>query len=109
MRNEFGFSFIEVLITSSLAILMLIIILPLFLFIEEERKILSDRLDIANYLFNEFTSLPDDTSNIEDYEEKINHQIVHIVFEQDDLHLKICAHWVNSQKREEDLCFYADL
>lgn len=110
LRNNSGFSFVEVLAASSLATLFIAILLPLFLLIEKERNILTDRLDIADYLFNESISISRNLNETSatSYQKTINDKVITVEIIQNDADFEICALWENIQGRKEDLCFHGN-
>lgn len=107
-----GFSFVEVLISTSLALMLLTLILPIYNSVEQERKILSIREDTAIELsqltLSYITGLkkihPDDLP-LELETASLTNTKITIKEHTEDL-FSLCGNWKNLKKREEKLCFY---
>ena len=104
LNNYNGFSFIEIMMASILALTILLTIVPIATQLQKERAVLNERLNhiellhdqLQQYILNPPITLPSEVS--------IND--AHLTFQMDDKLLKGCIKWENAKLKQEKECLY---
>lgn len=103
-----GFTLIEVLIASSILMMMITTFVPIFSLLKNEQTVLSDRRTIAFRLHDELQYyLWDKTATMPaSFMETIQFRSVAFEFTKNDDLVKGCAKWKNVKKIGEVTCLY---
>lgn len=111
MTNRNGFTFIEVLIASSIFFSFLTVTVPIVTLITKEQALLQDRQKIAVKLHEELQFfLWEDHSDlpVSDFV-TIHTKRVNLVFTKSNFLIKGCATWENARQKEESICLYGHI
>lgn len=112
LNTENGFSFIEVLISTGLALILLTLLLPIYNLVEQERKILLVREDTAielsqltlSYIAGVKQVRAEDLPLELEVDALTNTKVT--MKQHTDSLFSLCGNWTNLRNREETLCFY---
>lgn len=102
--NNKGFMMIEVIISSSIIFLFIIIFIPAISMIETERKVLTERRWISSTLHDELQHYLAG----EDVKSIVHHNYTHIslTFKPNQQYIQGCASWKNVKNKDETFCLY---
>lgn len=106
MKNNNGFTLIEVLVATSIILMLVATIVPVSTLVQVEKKILFDRRIILLALHDDLQETIWGDRKIENKQQNINHHIVEIYYSVDNKLIKGCASWENEKKKEETVCLY---
>lgn len=108
LLNSKGFTLIEVLIASSLLLLMVSTFVPIFSLLNNERSVLSDRRTISSQLHDELQHYLWDESAATParFIDTIQHKEVTFRFNTENDFVKGCANWKNVKQSDEVICLY---
>ena len=109
MRNNKGFTLMEVLLTTTLFLSMLFTISPISIQIYKERQILNEEHFIMHTLYNELrtTVLTNTFTDSKTTHHSFRNTNFSIYYQQEELLIKGCASWNNSRNITKEVCFYA--
>lgn len=102
-----GFTMIETIATTTILFLALIIIIPSFILIQQERNALYDELNIINYLENTLQQIDHYDQQVQNvFTETVNGISITLTFTLENDLWKGCAQWETNQKTEKTFCLY---
>lgn len=107
LKNNKGFIWIETLISLSIVILLATTIIPIYMTVQQEKRVLHDRTVISFYLYNELNRVLFEENN-DEWTETVNiaNRTVELTFEEEMEYVKGCVSWENVKRRMENLCLY---
>lgn len=107
LKNNKGFIWIETLISLSIVILLATTIIPIYMTVQQEKRVLHDRTVISFYLYNELNRVLFEENN-DEWTETVNiaNRTVELTFEEEMEYVKGCVSWQNVKSRTENLCLY---
>lgn len=107
LKNNKGFIWIETLISLSIVILLATTIIPIYMTVQQEKRVLHDRTVISFYLYNELNRVLFEENN-DEWTETVNiaNRTVELTFEEEMEYVKGCVSWQNVKRRMENLCLY---
>lgn len=109
MKSNKGFTLIEVLIASSIIVMMVTTLVPIASLLLHEREVLSDRRIITSRLHDElqpFIWKEHKAPPPSLYTKSIRSTRVKFHFSYEKEFIKGCVEWENVKKRKEKLCLY---
>ncbi|WP_158701708.1 prepilin-type N-terminal cleavage/methylation domain-containing protein [Lentibacillus sp. Marseille-P4043] len=108
MRNDNGFSLIEVLVAFSIVLIITTTIIPLTSLLNNEEAVLSERRKVTNHLHDELQLyLWKDNKKIPaSYSKTLESNTVTYQFSVEKELIKGCVKWQNVKKRKEKVCLY---
>lgn len=107
LRNDNGFTLIEVLVATSLLFLTLSFILPSFVILHSERQSLYREIEIVQQLEQKLHDASLESERIPfQISEEISGRFITYIFTIDDQLIKGCAHWETEKTDETSMCLY---
>lgn len=109
MKNNKGFTLIEVLIASSILFIIIMTVVPIKSLLTSERRLLSDRYDYTARLHEElqFYLWEEDKQLPISYEQKLKQKTILFQFTKVSSELiKGCVEWKNVRDKNEKTCLY---
>ncbi|MBY7143381.1 type II secretion system protein [Virgibacillus sp. NKC19-3] len=108
MLKNNGFTLVEVLVASSVLMMVITTVVPILSLISEHQALLSDRRmfsyhlhdALQPYLYQQDTALPTN------YNETIHNKTVAFEFQDENELVKGCAKWQNVKNSKEVICLY---
>ena len=103
-----GFTLIEVMIASSILMLVVTTFVPIFSLLNKERSILHDRRGVTSHLHDELQHvLWEGSKNIpSQFTADIQNKEITFYFSKESEFIKGCASWKNVKKTDETICLY---
>ncbi|UJL44840.1 type II secretion system protein [Virgibacillus sp. NKC19-16] len=107
MKNN-GFTLIEVLVASSVLMMVISTVVPIISLITEHQSLLSDRRTFNYYLHDELQPYlhQQETALPTNYSETIHNKTVTFEFQMVNELVKGCAEWQNVKNNNEVICLY---
>lgn len=107
LLNNRGFTLVEVIVASSMLVMIMMTILPISSLIEREKAVLSERRILSSKLHDELQPfLWNDQPLPARYSSKFNLIDVYFRFTFDGDYVKGCASWENARGKSETICLY---
>lgn len=109
LRNNKGFTLIEVLVASSILFLVMMTVVPINSLLTNERIISKDRYEYADQLQAELQPFIWERNKRlpATYERTINNQSVSFqITRETDVLIKGCVRWINAREKQEEVCLY---
>lgn len=102
-----GFTFVEVLISSSIILLLVAIFIPLTTLLKQEKTVLSHRRMASVQLHDELQKFIWTDSFVESsYSKTFQSKPLYFDFIAEEEFIKGCVTWENARNREETFCLY---
>ncbi|MFD2046053.1 prepilin-type N-terminal cleavage/methylation domain-containing protein [Ornithinibacillus salinisoli] len=108
MKKNDGFSFIEVLISLSIVLLIISTVVPINSLVDKERTTLKERRVISLRLHDELQLIlwDKDVQYPKAKEILIDNTSYQFLFSKENNYLKGCVEWKNAKKQADKLCLY---
>jgi len=108
MKNNNGFSFIEVLVASAIILMLAVLVFPISSQLKKDSTILNEKRRFALKLHDELqpfiqgraSSLPSTYSKTTEQKETF------FEFTEEHIYVKGCVSWNNAKKQKEQFCLY---
>ncbi|WP_373892810.1 type II secretion system protein [Virgibacillus natechei] len=108
MKKNNGFTMVEVVVASSVLMMVITTVVPIISLITEHQSLLSDRRtfsyhlhdELQVYLYQQDTVLPNS------YSGTIHNKTVTFEFQNENELVKGCAEWQNVKNNDEIICLY---
>lgn len=107
LKNN-GFTLVEVIVASSILMVVITTIMPIISLITEHQRLLSDRRTFSYQLHDELQPYvhQQDTSLPSNYSKTIHNKKVAFQFRKENELIKGCAEWKNVKNNNEIICLY---
>ena len=107
LLNSKGFTLVEVILASSMIMVIIMTIVPMGSLLEREKAVLSERRILSLKLHDELQPfLWNDQPLPARYSSKFNFIDVHFHFTFDGDYVKGCVSWKNARGKSETICLY---
>ncbi|NLI68250.1 MAG: type II secretion system protein [Bacilli bacterium] len=108
MKNRNGFIWLETLVSANIVALVLTTLIPIYITVKEEKRILHDRTMISLFLYDELQRELYLANGIHERKERysVSNRNVTLTFQEKDGFLKGCVSWKNVKGRSEEICLY---
>ncbi|HLS60613.1 MAG TPA: type II secretion system protein [Virgibacillus sp.] len=108
MSKNNGFTLVEVLVASSIILMMVTTLLPISLLLYQERLVLSDQRTIHSQLHDELQAFlwTDQLALPVTYFKDVHSIHLHFRFERKGDLIKGCVQWENARRANEEFCIY---
>jgi hypothetical protein len=107
LKNSNGFSITEALVSFSIIMVLCITLLPLSSLVSQERNVLSQKRIVIYQLHDEIQTVLWEGINENTIHRNVGSVSVTITFSASEAGvIEGCATWINSRKRQEEVCLY---
>lgn len=107
LQKNKGFTLIELIATSTLLFTSILLLLPLFILVSDERELLYSELDIIGRLEKQLHTTVNNNEELPTQHKEMIHELdVSYVFTRKDKLVKGCVLWETKQKNEKIFCLY---
>lgn len=108
LKNNKGMTLIEVLIASSIIIMLISTIIPISTLLLKERNVLNERQIFIAYLHDELQTVLFEEEGVlpQKSQKEVKQRMVTLSFVRDDQLIKGCIQWENVKKIKEKHCLY---
>lgn len=106
MKNDKGFTLIEALVAMSIIMMLMATIIPIDIFIKQERRTLYERRIIVAYLHDTLQHIVWNHDDLNSNVRLVNGKHVTVHYTNEMGLIKGCATWENAKQQKETKCLY---
>ncbi|WP_430785288.1 type II secretion system protein [Virgibacillus flavescens] len=108
MKNNNGFSLIEVLVAFGIVIMLIVTVFPITIQITKEQRKLSEQITFTEILYGELQQHIKNSDLVIpiDYNKTMLNHDLYFHFEQENGLLKGCVNWRNVKQKQEKSCLF---
>lgn len=107
LKNNSGFSLVEVVVSASIIFMLITIALPIITIVQRESKELTNHRTIAETLHDElYQYIQKQTYKKTSYVKNVEHKAVQLSFEVQISNVKGCASWEHERDGNKSICLY---